>query len=249
MKFIPDILEEFVGGLNWTAQVWDASYNGVDSTTITVYNVLHLKSGLFVTIDSTLLEVQSVDYNANTFIVLGDYSAATEVLFPTPHFVHGTQRALVNQITRLDDNAKFPMIWLHEVIRENLGGVRSVASTSTVRLFFLDVANYTDWTTDQHYAKVIRPMRNLADYFLQEFRKPNKNYQAGDRSTLDTHVKFGAYNEKGHFQSVLNERTSGLELSVEMIVRECSTNRGINNVQRRERLKGLETALQGALLG
>ena len=227
MRLIPDIIETFIQGLTWEAEVWTASFNGVDSTTITVYNVLHLRPGLFVTIAGFPLQVQSVDYSANSFTVLGDYSSADAVTFPTPHYFHGTQLSVVAETSKLRDEAKVPMVWLHEVVRENLGGEMSVASVASCRLFFLDVANYVDWTTDEHYAKVIRPMRNLSDYFLQEFRRPNKNFQATGDAQLYTHVKFGAVSEKGHFQSVLNDRLSGVELLVEMTVRECNTNRGI----------------------
>lgn len=249
MNFVPDIIEDFLSSLDYSAEVWTAEFDGT-STTIGLYNILHLRAGLFVTIDSLLYEVQSVDYANNRFVLLGDHSAATLVLLPQLHFFHGTQLAVNAEITGKDDNAKVPMCYLHEVIRESLGGVGSRYSEATLRLFFLDVSNYQDWTTDQYYAKVIRPMRNFADYFIQELRKPNKNFQAGDRTELITHVKFGAWNEKGHFQSVFNARLSGIELSISLFIRECNLNKGINATRYPERVTGgLELALEGALIG
>lgn len=239
MKLIPDIFEDFLTGLNWVAPVWSAIYDGSTTTTISLYNILHLRSGLFVEINSAQVEVQSVDYDNNSFVVNGDQSGISEVTLPVPKYFHGTQLATNAKISKLDDNAKVPMIWLHEVIREDLGDFRSIATTASLRLFFLDVANYQDWTTDEHYAKVIRPMTNLRDYVLQEMRGNGKKFRSVDSATSYAHVKFGQVTDRGHFQSVFNAKLSGVELVVDVQARECQPNRGIVGRQPTE-LKGGE---------
>ena len=85
-------------------------------------------------------------------------------------------------------------------------------------LFFLDVANYADWDTDQHYSNVIIPQSKLCDYFLANIRK----YQGriiGDRGgTQILHAKFGEYRDlKGHVNSIFNDRLSGVELSIDLL--------------------------------
>ena len=250
MKFVPDIIEDFLSSLDYSAEVWTAVYDGVSTTTIGIYNILHLRAGLFVTIDSLVYEVQSVDYANNRFVLLGDHSAATLVTLPQLHFFHGTQLAVNAELTGKDDNQKVPMCFLHEVIRESLGGVGARYSEASIRLFFLDVSNYTDWTTNQHYAKAIRPMRNFADYFIQQLRKPNKNFRAGDNTELFTHAKFGAWRENGHFQSVFNAKLSGVELQITLLISDCNLNKGLNATRYPERITGgLELALEGALIG
>lgn len=173
----------------------------------------------------------------------------TEVIFPKLHFFHGTTMAANGELSRLDDPAKVPMCYLHEVIREELGGPTSRVSRANIRLFFLDVANYGDWNTDQHYEKVIRPMRNFSDYFRVELAKNNKNFRL-ENSTLYTHVKFGFLNQRGQFESIFNSRLSGIEMQVELLISECNTNRGLNSEKPTSLVPvGLEEILEAILIG
>lgn len=226
-KFIPDVLEAFINGLGYVADVWEAVYSA-PNTTITVGNVLHLRAGLTVSIDGAGAEIISVDYGANSFVVSGDFSSASLVTFPTPFFFHGTPLATNSHISRLKDDSMVPMVYLYEVIRENLGGPNSRMIESSLRLFFLDVSNFQDWDTDEHYSLAIRPMRNLADYFIWSAKKQVGKMQAGDRSEIITHAKFGAVNNKGHFQSIFNVHLSGVEVSIDLVFTDCSPYKGIN---------------------
>ena len=248
---IPDIIENHLDNMNYDSDVWSITVaSGI--STISVGNVMHLRPGLFVTIGTATVEVISVDYSANSFTVSGDYTGQKVVTFPKLHFFHGTPLATNSKLSGLKDLSKVPMVYLLEVIREELGGQNSRSITASLRLFFLDVANYADWDTDEHYSQAIEPMRNFAEYFLWDVRKSYGKFQAGDRAEILTHAKFGAINNKGHFQSVFNERLSGIELNADFRFKDCQPFKGLNPPKPTgpiEVTQGLESPLEMPVLG
>lgn len=255
MKFIPDILEDLIENrLDFVSEIWSVSYSSPNST-IAVGDVKYLRPKLVVDIGGTDAKVLSVDYDANTFAVAGDFSTESTVTFPKPYFFHGTPLETNSHISKLKDSRSLPMIYLYEVIRERLGGPQSRTSEASLRLFFLDVANFSDWNTNQHYSNTVRAMRNLADYFLWEVRKQNGKIHAGDQSEMIAHVKFGAVNDKGHFQSIFNKHLSGIELSLDLIFKDCKPFKGLNPAQpttpksELDTAEGLEAGLEYILIG
>lgn len=221
MIIAPDILERFVNQLPLTFPVLAASYNGVQ-TTFTLETILHLRAGLNVQIvGGPSVGVVGVNHDLNTFQVVGDFRSAQAITLPTPFFFHGTPYAVNSHISRLSDASKVPMIYLLEIIRQQVGDpINDRARYTQVRLFFLDVANYADWDTDQHYSNVIAPQMTLVEYFIEQMRQ-TRNLILDDRGGyIIAHAKFGEFvNDKGHLQSIFNDRLSGVELNIELLLK------------------------------
>lgn len=209
---VVDEIETFINGLDLSSPILSAVIGA--TSVLTVENVYHARVGLNCIIDGFEFEIISVNYDANTVEVNG--TPVTYILFemPVPFYFHGTPYATNAHISRLQDSQKVPMIYLLEIIREQLQVEdSSIETIADLRLFFLDVANFQDWTTDQHYSNVIRPMRNLLDAFIDQARN---SPLFGELPALQviTHVKFGVYQDsKGHLNSLFNDRLSGIELN------------------------------------
>lgn len=217
---VPDKIAEFISGLDLTSTI-TAMTLGAESL-LTVENLYHARPGLSCFVSSkffaeTEYTILGVDYDAKTVLINGNPIITEFELpqfrMPVPNYFHGTPYATNAHIGRLSDAAKVPMIYLLEILREELQGEDSMIETvADLRLFFLDVANFQDWDTDQHYSNVIVPMRNLMDAFVEQART---SPIFGDIPVLDviTHVKFGVYQtNKGHLNSLFNDRLSGIEL-------------------------------------
>lgn len=229
MLIVPDILEAFIQSLDLTFAIDQATYDGTN-TVISIENTLHLRPGLSVDLSDGVLtarfSVVAVDSIDNTVTVAGDATSYTSATLPTPFFFHGTAYAVNSHISRLDDAAKVPMIYLHEIIRVQIGDREETRGRYTqVRLFFLDVANYADWDTDEHYSEVVVPQLKLSDYFIAQSRQSPKFFLDDRGGTQIAHVKFGQFmNEKGHLQSIFNDRLSGAELNFEFLFKSISCN-------------------------
>ena len=163
MTVIPNILQAFISGLNLSFSPVNAVFDGT-STMITLDSILHARAGMPVTIvtpsGSSANSVSEFDHTAETVTVGGDVSDLTSVTLQTPFFFHGTPYATNAHISRLDDVSKVPMIYLYEIIRETFGDRLTTNTEAEVKLFFLDVANFSDWTTDDHYSNVIQGQEN-----------------------------------------------------------------------------------------
>ena len=229
MIIVPDIIEDFINQLDFTFDFKSATYDGTN-TTITIENTLHLRAGMSVVIIGFSFQVISVDSAANSLVVPGDLSQIANpgrtVTLPTPFFFHGTSYAVNSHISRLKDPEKVPMIFLLEILRIDIGAPGNDRGRySNVRLFFLDVANYADWDTDQHYSNVIVPQTKLCDYFVSQARNSTRYFIEVGSGYQIPHVKFGEYKDgKGHLQSIFNDRLSGVELNIEFLFKTESCN-------------------------
>jgi len=194
-----------------------------ETTTVTVCDMFHARAGLLCLLDGVQYEIAETDRETGTVIVSGYAVAPALFSMPAPHYFHGTPTATGAEISRLKDADKVPMVYLLEIIRETVQDEDSAyTSVADLRLFFLDVADYANWTTDDHYAKLVQGLRSLVDAFILQARKC-KGF--GKITTIDliTHVKFGVYQtDKGHVNSLFNERLTGIEMRASFPIRDCS---------------------------
>jgi len=209
---VVDVIEEFIAGLDLSSAVLSSS-TSLGQTTIVVENVFQARSGLTCFIDGSEYVIASVDYDAKSVTLLEAVEAPVLFRMPSPFYFHGTPYATNAHISRLSDSEKVPMIYLLEIIRETIQAEDAAAeSVAELRLFFLDVANFEAWNTDDHYSKVIRPQRNLVNAFIKQARQ-SKLFGVIEQLELIVHVKFGVYHsEKGHLNSLFNDRLTGIEL-------------------------------------
>ena len=85
-----------------------------------------------------------------------------------PYFTHGKLKAVNKELSFKQPTEIIPLVWNFELQpRTRPAEVdTSIESTGTVKLFFMATANYTDFTTAQHYTECIEPMNNLVNSFI-----------------------------------------------------------------------------------
>ena len=220
MALTVDLLESFIDSFVLTGSVLSHSDDGVN-TTMVLENLYNTRYNMAIDIDGTDYTVLSADHTSNTIVVSGVIADPLAYIVPNPFYFHGTPYATNAQIAYLDDASKVPMIYLMEILREDIQSTDSpIDRTVDVRLFFLDVANFEDWTTDDHYSKVITGLNNLVTYFIAQLKLSKDFYTFDTVFRQINHIKFGQFQDlKGHIQSIFNDHLSGIEVSFNLSIR------------------------------
>jgi len=164
-------------------------------------------------------DVSIISIVGNTIKVDKKYTSITSFSVAIPYFFHGTVSAVENQLQKIPATFdKTPFIWLHEVIDENYDDnpLSDIEKTPDLRLFFIDYANLKEWTTDDHYSKVINRMTIVADMFIEK-AKTYKYFNKFDSHKRRNHVKFGRYEDQtGHTSQIFSDNLSGIEMQISL---------------------------------
>lgn len=116
-----------------------------------------------------------------------------------------------------------PFVWLVEpfVATENKSPMSIIESEPDLTILFLDNANPQDWVTTDHYSNVIIPMNELADAFEAKLRATRSIFGRITSWRKVNHANFGSESTNGHIQSILNEKTSGVEVRFSVEIYKC----------------------------
>lgn len=223
-----DIIESLLNEFTPKAKITTVVDNLNGTYTITLCDTINLREGLSFTLNAVEYTVLSISGNNVTYTtgvapLKGDY------VFPQkPFYFHGTPIATGNELTTIQLSVdKLPMVYLLEVITDSfpLDKSSAIERTTTVRLFFLDEANFSDWDTDNHYALNIVPQANYAvafkDYLLNDSK--SVGLLEGDFD-LVYHAKFGlSATINGKTTNLFSEQLSGVEVVVTIPIRKDIT--------------------------
>lgn len=151
-------------------------------------------------------------------IVEGDYN------LPNPFFIWGKYKAVNQELAKQQFTSIMPLIWMFELQPRAIpqDKLTVIESSGSVRLFFMSTANYTDFTTSQHYTEVIYPMDNLITSF---FAKVKRHKRVGNEVFLSSrlnHSKFttgGGSISGGQENNVLGKELSGVELEIQIPIK------------------------------
>lgn len=221
MKLTVDIVEEFLGGLAYGGLIICSDV--IDGFTyLRVYNPLHARKGLPIYIDGIKYVVYAVNYSTNTIVIEGELVSPMQWTISAPFYFHGTPTSQSKEIGALRYDIKVPMVFLPEVLTERDMSLESaVKREADLRLFFLDVANYRDWSIEQHYQERLIGMNYLVDYFVRQLLNDRRRFKADDVTfTRRNHAKWGQVQNRGHVQSIFDERLSGVELTFTLKMRD-----------------------------
>lgn len=216
MKLTVDIVKEIVEGLALTATVSSASFSS-PNTTVTVTDSYHLREQMTVEIGGTDYQVLTIDAENNSFTVAGDLSGliGASVVVPNPFYFHGTPIATNESIVVLDDPSKVPMIYLYERLRETRQSKNSgLLRTADLTLYFLDNANFADWTTQNFYTKRIYGLNKLVEAFILQVQN-NTHFETLDTVfNLENYERFGTFRElQGRVSKIFDDPLTGVEVS------------------------------------
>ena len=211
VKFI----ESVVNSLDFSVKINSFAVVGT-TTVLNVCYTYHARKGTIITISTVDYTVLSV-VNNTSITIEGTPSTPLELTIQRPYYLHGTAMATNNELTKLDRSIKYPFIYLFEQITEryNSSSGSTIDRDADLRLYFLDNANFQDWTTDEHYEYVIDSMRNLQELFIKTVKKHKYIGNINEYEVIN-HVKFGIWTERGHEKRVFNDHLSGVELLLTM---------------------------------
>ncbi len=142
------------------------------------------------------------------------------------HVMHGTiiqGNEDLSLIKKSED--KYPLIFQHEITKEDFSvDVNTpVERSATVDLFFLCDANFEKWDIEAHTKYAIKPMRELAEKFINALRDPSSKVNKLTTFSLMDHVKFGVYlSSKGHTERIFNDNLSGVQLQIPLEFLTCN---------------------------
>lgn len=113
-----------------------------------------------------------------------------------------------------------PMIYFLEQYDETYFTNDSILDReANIRLFFLESANFVDWTNDQHYENAIYYARQILEYFIYEVVFKAKGIHSDLIEEYDTtnRVKFGVYTtDRGNLNHVFDKELTGIELRINL---------------------------------
>lgn len=173
-------------------------------------------------------DVVITDFTTDEYITIEVDSCPTYLIIPAPIYVRGTVRMTKAELGLIsDDGTKFPMIYNYEDLEEDVSRDESdyFERLCNLRLFFLSSNNYSDWTTDDHYAQVTQPMYNMAESFVDMIES---SFEFGDVKRIKIYPRnnWGEFKFEGHHKKIFNEDASGVEIKLVIPVkRGCFENK------------------------
>lgn len=211
---VVDFIEEIIDSLDFTYKIEESQIIG-DDTEIEVCELFHARPGLVVIESNTEFIIKSVDFDAQTILITGLPNVSNPIVLQSPFYFHGTPYAQGEVLSLIDKwEDKIPFIYALEIMQEKIDIKKTsrIENEPNIVLFFMDNANYADWSTDEHYSFRVKPQRRLVDKFMDKFSSHRLVGNLDNYSVIN-HVKFGVYvTNKGHTNSLLNERLSGAEV-------------------------------------
>jgi hypothetical protein len=213
-----ELIEKIVDSLDLSIQV-----NSIDSVNnvLFVCKTLHIRKDSIVK-DSLDKEFRVVDFENNKSIkiqALGSYTFFGFVVFaPKPFFLQGKWISANNEYLLMsnDTRKKTPLIWLVRGYKERHNGLMSSVKLEVEPIiFFLDEADFDNWTNEQHDKEAINPMYNLAELFVKKVEKMSKIKTLEYFDIVDE-PRFGVKysNEKGNSKRILSDDLSGVSLKI-----------------------------------
>jgi hypothetical protein len=144
--------------------------------------------------------------------------SGSRIIIKLPKFVHGIKSMAEIEITDMK-NVSNNIVYLYESFATEFQRIESVHEyiSKSLRIYFMSDFNQNDnWLTDNHYERIIRPMKKILDYFVSELKKHrlvDKTYIENNTYNVTNLVKIGN-GEKALFSRNL----SAVELNISIAV-------------------------------
>ena len=208
------LIQQIIDSMDCSIAITSIDVNGA-FVTLNTRNTKWISYNYVITINSVNYNVYSVTPNVSFTINTLDSINETSVLLNKPFFFHGTFSTQSAEMTMIDNENKFPFIYLNEpsndVFYNSIEDARD--RDSTCDLYFMTEANHPDWTNEQQHTFAITAMNNMFTAFIQPL--PYLSF-IGEFETFnaETHVKWGVITTQGHSVKIFNDDLSGKKLNI-----------------------------------
>ncbi len=224
MLYPATLLKEIISNLNANIK-----FSNVEAVTggwkCYTNNTMWFYTGNTVDIGGNLYYVESFVWNEYLVLTNNVNELFKNVVYELqpPTFKHGKLKATtIEMLNRPEQRNYFPIVWMFEPSpRGGSSDVDTVfESTGSVRMFIMNTASYSDFTTDDHYTHVINPLSNLVSLFITRIKESTKTGQVFTNTNLP-HAKFtndvGETDNEGN--NVLPAALSGIELDLDIPIK------------------------------
>jgi len=222
-----DIIEDILYEMNRTFVVDGVIQEGGDVYTLLTCDTLYLHELKDITIDGNEYRITSVLHNTSITITGDVLPNVDSFEIPLPTYFHGKAIDTNAELDMVDDKETItPLVYLTETYTDRMYPNDQLKERDVdLRIFFLTTANYDDWLTNEHYDKVIRPMRNLVYNFIETLDKSKIIGKFASYYDLTNHAKFGIFIlRKGATQRIFDDNFSGVELNIRLpILKDMTT--------------------------
>lgn len=191
--------------------------------TLFTSNTFDIKKGQFIEVLGASVYVLEV--SENVFIKVEsstDLTTASEWQSLQPYFYYGDPVDMNNEINAggADMDAKYPAVIMFEVQRERFYKDKSVLydSESSLRLFFMDQANYEDSSINELYSVVDR-MKELAIEFINQLDITKGVYIQDSEYVVTNHSKWGVKlirDRRTASETLFDNNLTGVELQIDV---------------------------------
>lgn len=191
--------------------------------TLTTASTFDIKKGQYISVLG--FDVYVIEVVTDTSIKVEtseDLNAAVEWASLQPYFYYGDPIDINNEINRgnMDTDTKYPAVIMFEVQRQRYFRDRAnlYDSEPSVRLFFMDQANYQDYSIDDLYGVVDR-MQDLALEFIDQLDIEKGVYIQDSEYLINKHSKWGVKvirNRRTASETIFDNNLTGVELNIDI---------------------------------
>ena len=205
-----------------TAAITSVTASG-NEYTLNTANTFDIKKGQFIEVAG--VSVYVIEVSKNVFIKVESsvsLLAASSWIALQPYFYYGDPVDMNNEINAggVDMDAKYPAVIMFEVQREKFFKDRSVLydSESSLRLFFMDQANYQDSSIDELYS-VLDRMKELAIEFINQLDITKGVYIQDSEYIISNYSKWGVKiirDRRTSSETLFDNNLTGVELAIDV---------------------------------
>jgi hypothetical protein len=219
---IPNLISTFIDLIRDTHAITSITHTGT-TYTVNTTDTKRLVAGDYVKINS--IEYKIVTLTTNTKFTITSTSAVTGSTWiaSAPYFYYGLPTMISNTLAKIKDNQnKYPVIVLFETMPASVDdSPENVEREVSLKLYFVDEANYEDWRHDEYYSLLLNAMQVYVDDFMEVL----KNSSRIGILTNHTEINYSKWNlttDKG--VNVFNANLSGIgvEITLPILKSNCS---------------------------
>lgn len=131
-----------------------------------------------------------------------------------PSFIHGTQKAVKNEMDIKKSILVYPLVYLQEVVSDRIVAEKRamIGRYSQCRIWFLLANKQNNEVTIDHYQKYIDAMTILAERFIDQIWKYKYFAKIEDDFSMFYHANIGSNSDLGYLKDYFTQSMSGVEL-------------------------------------
>lgn len=220
---IVDLIGTIIESIRETHTIASITHAGT-TYTINTLSTHSLKVGDYVKISGNNYKILTLTANSKFTVNSTIAITGTSWTALAPYYFYGTPIMISNTIDKIKDyKNKYPIIVLFETMPATVDDdiESTIERTVSFEMYFMDEANYADWSADEYYTNVINPIQALVDLYMEAL-------EDSVRIGILTSHKETPYSKWNMVRldtgkNVFNAELSGIGLNIDLPVKKIPT--------------------------